>query len=815
MRRLTLITELLSVSESSSVAWPTGERPPCATRHRQWGSRALLIGTLLLLACGCQTNNNMARLFQRPKTQEKNSLQTMLGQRKAGLPNPSNKTATSEDSLTPLLDRGQAALSAYYKDFNPTHLTEAHRCYEQAIAIQPGNSESHHGLAIVCDLQKDYQPAELHYQAALENAPNNSQILGDLGYSYLLQGRLMESENILVKATKLDPGNIQATKNLACVYGKQEEYGLAESTYRRVMDEAEVRQEMAKLPPKDPVAVAQSRERGKLPWQGRDRVTTDQLKDRLEQAQNEDIAEMRKKRSLLDQNSAPALTNEQLQAQVAQMALERDQAYRELNERKERASNTPLVLGNASPQSGRGATAGMQINPQGDLRASNPSPGEYVAGGQTSRPTPVQPQPNPQGRRARNVFYPNGTAPLANQGIDQASGQEQPRGPNGQTRNEPAYYETNQRIDPRTGRPLNPGIQQTDGQGPLLVPNGMGSDQQAGHPNNSGSASPGAAAFEDAKRRAALAGMGGPEMMFNVPSITVPTVNSPNRMTPGTGSTWNGGQYPQPQRMLPMDAAPHDLNSLMQAPSGEMTVQPNQMGMLNSPTGRSFSNPNYQHALQPQIPLDSPMGNQGMNYVDQATSAQEQGQDRTNMYGASEAPQGQSRQTSAPPQRGTDQGNDDPRDRVNSDLTQYDQMQEYRPAPGNQSGWNQTTTPSYGLPNQPQVESPNKWMAPGWNQQQLTPRFTPPPYSSRSMQGGDDQSSMPRGGYGNAPLNDRQSQGGTYDSTRAYPTEATSSVPTAIYSPGIRVPAEYGSGTRATNTFNQGANGPRIIPGSR
>jgi len=241
---------------------------------------------------------------------------------------------------------------------------------------------------------------------------------------------------------------------------------------------------------------------------------------------------------------------------------------------------------------------------------------------------------------------------------------------------------------------------------------------------------------------------------------------------------------------------------LMQAPSGEMTVQPNNMGMLNSPAGRSFSNPNLQQPLNPQISIESPMGNQGMNYADQAYPSQRPDQSQTPEY----------RQTS-----GGASANSDPRSGVNSDLQQYGQTMQYNSAQQNSNGWNRTPTPSNGLPNQIQVGNPNQLMAPSWNQQQMTPRITPPPYSGRSAQEGNEQFAQP-GETGSR--GDYNMQNGNTDTSGSYSPGSTSSEPAPIYSPGARVPAAYNSGSgsspsRASGPYGQGYNGPRITPGGR
>ena len=837
MQRHTLIMELPSVSEAGFPTAPQAGQPQRAVPHRHVISRGLLVGALLL-ACGCQSNGSLAKLFKKPKLANEESVLSVLDEnQKAGLPKSSQST-DDRDTLNRLLDHGQESLSKFYKDADPSHLKEAHRSYEQALAKSPGNSESHHGLAIVCDLQKDYQSAELHYRAALESDPGNGKILGDLGYSYLLQGKYPDSEITLVKATKIDPNNTQAMKNLGLVYARQGDYNLADSTFHRVMNDVEARQEMAKLFPRGRPDMARNGEIAKLPWMGKDKLTAEQFEDRMESARALSVAEMKRNRSLLEEHSVAGLTNEQLQAKVAQLEQEKFDAERTLATRQEQANNTPLVLGDA-PSRYEGQNPGIQITPQMGQRAASPypnqgpGPGQLYAGGSPAQSAPRQSQPiSRQGRRANNSFYPDdpATAPGQNRnGIDRVSGNDAQWGPNGRAPNESAYYQTNRGIDPRTGRPINPGIQQTEGQEPLLIPNGNGNaygdpTEGSSSPNNSASQRGNTGVSEEAKRRAAMYGMGGPELMFNVPAISAPTVNGGNRLAPGTGSAWNGSGYPPVQRMLPMDAAPHDLNKLMQAPTGQMTVQPGEMGMYNPATGRSFSNPNVEQRLQPQINLESPMGNQGMNLPEQTDSSQwpaagqgqsqPRGQQQPTEYGDAPSDSAGQSQSGNASRQSRNTLNNDPRQGINSDLNQYGQMQEYRPSSPYQTGWSQTQTPSSGLANQPVVPRQNQILSQGWNQQQLTPRFDPPPYPGRPTEGNDDQGSAPLGS-GNAPA-EYGSSNGNFDSTRS--SEAAASYapePTAIYSPGIRVPPSYGSGTRATNSYNQSFDGPRIVPGSR
>lgn len=791
MQRSSLTTELLSVSEVSfSVVPTTATRPHCA-----------LLLSAILLAGGCQSSLSLTRLFKQPKADQDKSVLAILdkddvhGEKTAGLPlaaKAKERATSPSGALTKQLDQGQAALSAYYEDGNPTHLTEAHRLYTQALARESGNPESHHGLAIICDLQKDYESAELHYRAALESDPDNGKVLGDLGYSYLLQNRLSESEALLTQATKRDPGNTQATKNLAYVYAKRGNYNLADATFRQVLDDVEVRQEMAALFPNGRPDMAREGERSKLPWQKNPGITTEEFSDRMTTARDQSMAEMRDKRTALEMATPPAYSTEQQKAMIAQIEWERDEALRLAEARIQQVSNTPLVLG-GSASSAPGEAPGMQIRPRNGFSSANQTP------------------PLVNTRRATNAFYPEGAGSSQSQnreGIEQVNGYGRAAGPQGQRPVDQAYHQTDRGIDPRTGMPLNTQVQQMDGRPPLLIPNGIANSGTGENPQGA-SPSGRTASFEDAKRRAALAGLGGPEMMF-----PMSTPEGGNRMAPGSGSTFNGGQYPAPQRMLPTNAAPHDLQQLMQAPAGQMTVQPNDLGMLNSPTGRSFSNPNFDQPLSPQIPIVSPLGSQGMMYQDQVDSAQRSGQQQQQQppyYSSAEQDRSQRTENTGGSQYSPNQypPSYDSRNRVNSELNQYGQSFQHNPAQYNSNSWNHTPTPASGLSNQPQVQSPNQLMTPSWNQQQYTPNMSPLPYRGSQTSSPSEERSSGPGGTGTSYGDSRSMNQGNASAGVMY------SEPPAIYSPGVQTPSAYSNGSRSPNTYDQSFNGLRITPGNR
>lgn len=738
---------------------------------------------MLTLACGCQSTGSLAKLF--PKTPKPTkSIQSLAGQKnKGGLPE-ATQAKNDATNLVKSLDAGQSALGKYYQETSPAaqqaHLTEAHQQYQSALKAEPGNSEAHHGLAIISDLRNDYNTAELHYQAALEKDPGNPAILGDMGYSYLLQGRLTDAETFLRQATQKDPGNTQAMKNLACVYGKQGQYNLAETTFRRVLNDGEVRQEMTKLFPNGRPDVADNER--KYPWgQSPGGPTTEALKNRMEEARQNDVADMRNRQSTLDKYTEPTLTMDQLKAKVAQLEAERDAAHRSLD--VQTAANTPLVIGDSTAHS---ATPGMQIQPQ--TRPAQPAGfTDRTFDTNSSLLSSSPPQSAP--RKVVNSMFPNGVPQNSGaqppSGIQQA-GNQLPSWAVGQPNVQQALHQTKNQLDPRTGLPRQDNIQQTQGQAQgLLVPNSYGQNQT---PQNSGLAStapgyfPGSSSemdsmgqFESAKRRAAMVGMGGPDMMF-------PIVEGTQRMTPGTGSTYNGSQYPAPPRYLPSEAAPHDLNQLMNAPSGQYTVQPNDKGQLNAPTGQTFQNPNFGQRLQPEIPVETPLGGPAL-YQEQAGYAQ--------------SPSGV--QTSS--------SNLDPRGTVNSELYQFGTEHTYNPSHFNPSVNSQITTPSYGVPNQIQVPRGSEMMTPAWNQQAMTPSVMPPPYPGRPME---------------TPSHSNASEFQSVPEAREAPSHTLQyhSEPAPIYSPGIQAPPSYrsrGNMTPANNgriypMYSESNMGPRINP---
>ncbi|MBI5757933.1 MAG: tetratricopeptide repeat protein [Planctomycetales bacterium] len=131
---------------------------------------------------------------------------------------------------------------------------EARACYERALQKDPGNVTAHHRLAIACDLESQYIEAEQHYLAALEAGLANSDVLSDLGYSYLLQRRYFESEQALQEALQYNANHQFALGHLGTLYGLQGDFQRSREYLTRAGGEVKAQQELARLFPQGPTA---------------------------------------------------------------------------------------------------------------------------------------------------------------------------------------------------------------------------------------------------------------------------------------------------------------------------------------------------------------------------------------------------------------------------------------------------------------------------------------------------------------------------------------------------------------------------------
>lgn len=145
-----------------------------------------------------------------------------------------------------LVKSGQAAIREA-GDGDSAKLEKARQIFEQVIALDAGNSAAHHGLAIVADLQQDWQAAESHYKQALQQRPQDPSLLNDIGYSYLLQNRTHEARQYLTQALQLSPQLERAHINLALLSLKRGDRIGAQNQLAAIYSTPEINSTLARL----------------------------------------------------------------------------------------------------------------------------------------------------------------------------------------------------------------------------------------------------------------------------------------------------------------------------------------------------------------------------------------------------------------------------------------------------------------------------------------------------------------------------------------------------------------------------------------
>jgi hypothetical protein len=176
----------------------------------------------------------------------------------APTPGSQSETTTAADSetkssVTPQIGSNEALivenLNLGHREAALNRLEQAEAYYRRVLEIQPDNSIANHRLAVIADKKHDYARAEHYYLTALHREPRNADLLSDLGYSYLLQGRREDSERCLTAATRLDPSHGKALHNLSLLYAANGDYDRSFDALRRAVGESEARIKIATLFP--------------------------------------------------------------------------------------------------------------------------------------------------------------------------------------------------------------------------------------------------------------------------------------------------------------------------------------------------------------------------------------------------------------------------------------------------------------------------------------------------------------------------------------------------------------------------------------
>ena len=153
---------------------------------------------------------------------------------------------SSFKSVADDLDRGHAEAAQ-------GRLEQAKLSYQRVLEKEPDHLVAHHRLAILADKQQDFRTAEQHYLAALRKNSDDPNLFSDMGYSYFLQGRYLQSEKLFHDALRVQPTHKRALNNLGLLYGTrgktQADYDQSFAIFRRAGSESGAQSKIAKLFP--------------------------------------------------------------------------------------------------------------------------------------------------------------------------------------------------------------------------------------------------------------------------------------------------------------------------------------------------------------------------------------------------------------------------------------------------------------------------------------------------------------------------------------------------------------------------------------
>lgn len=507
------------------------------------------------------------------------------------------------------IERGERALNA-------GRLDEARQQFQAVLRQQPTHPRAHHMLAVIADLQHQFASAEQHYHAALQADVGNAAVIGDLGYSYLLQERYDLAEQYLTQARALDPSHTNASRNLALLYSKRGDYHAARQALEQILPPQEVERTLSQLfppgfaPPADAGPSAQLAD-GSDPSSVSD--PTRDLKARMDAAaqqsilerQQRDAARQAAERQRLSQAMAMqyqaetqtphpsgpsgAYVPHQLQSQPQPADPEYARIASELaaiDRSYHRAAPTPDASGSVSaPQGALHPPHGTTRQPE--VRAV--APAMAIAERQLPDVQPVTPVEHQQPSRA-NRNWPPTTWPPQSPKLSGASGgrpssttglpshaSNQPRSGVIHLMNRPA---ANNPSPPQRSAPVSDQVQESPARPPVRRPEsseasysyGPGNSRMVTWPRSNDQPLPQPASKQlpapqvdsgpqttkpkaDEAEEAAEIGLDiGGQHPFPVPRLA-PVAS------PGTGSALNGHHFPQPERNLPGMPAPPNVDA--------------------------------------------------------------------------------------------------------------------------------------------------------------------------------------------------------------------------------------------------------------
>jgi hypothetical protein len=126
-------------------------------------------------------------------------------------------------------------------------LLKARELYLDLYQRKPTHPDLAHRIGVVATRLGNDAEATRFFQEALEQNPQNAQLLNDMGYAQYLHNELDAAEQSMRAALLADPGNSRAMTNLALVMGRKGQMNESFQLFRQVVGEAKANSNVAYL----------------------------------------------------------------------------------------------------------------------------------------------------------------------------------------------------------------------------------------------------------------------------------------------------------------------------------------------------------------------------------------------------------------------------------------------------------------------------------------------------------------------------------------------------------------------------------------
>lgn len=115
----------------------------------------------------------------------------------------------------------------------------AKEIYEEVLKKRPKNATAYHRLGVIAAREERPEKADEYFVKARQFAPNDPEVLADIGYQHYMQHRLPEAEEVLRASIEIDHQHQRSLNNLGLVLGQQGRFDEALAQFRRGGSDAE------------------------------------------------------------------------------------------------------------------------------------------------------------------------------------------------------------------------------------------------------------------------------------------------------------------------------------------------------------------------------------------------------------------------------------------------------------------------------------------------------------------------------------------------------------------------------------------------